>query len=134
MNPSRLAIVSCIATASAFVVPGHRNLGLVKPFKNAGPPQRLTQLRKATFTREVASDDGVITIQEYNCPNWLDRLNHRVESGLGSFLLLGATALSIGLANSKFSGPWIEFWNQPSILKVGEHALTKKDFVNEGLM
>jgi len=66
--------------------------------------------------------------------DWLTRLNQKLEGGLGSALLLGSTALSIVLANSVFSGAWLDFWNAPTMIQVGHEALSKKGIINEGLM
>lgn len=67
-------------------------------------------------------------------PDRWDRLNHAIENWLGSSLLLFATVVSIGLANSQLSSQWLGLWAQKSGLVVGHHAFTIKDVVNEGFM
>lgn len=65
----------------------------------------------------------------------LDRLNRVVEQWLGSTVLLTCTLLSMAVANTpRFSGPWLRFWESPSLLRVAGHALSYKAVVNEGLM
>lgn len=57
-----------------------------------------------------------------------------LDAGFGSIALLGATALSLILANSAFSGPYLSFWHA----HVGPAALALNmslhHWVNEGLM
>ena len=87
--------------------------------------------RQKTLTQPNETPNEVLVNGE---ADWLDRLNHKVEGGLGPAVLLGATALSLGLSNSPVAGAWLSFWNQPTVLSAGQHVLTVKDFVNEGLM
>jgi hypothetical protein len=66
--------------------------------------------------------------------DWLDKLNCRLEGGIGSMLLLFATCVSVALANTAFAPGWLSFWNNPSGLRVGQEVLSFRAVVNEGLM
>mmetsp|Transcript_30458 Transcript_30458/g.61999 ORF Transcript_30458/g.61999 Transcript_30458/m.61999 type:complete len:474 (+) Transcript_30458:72-1493(+) len=66
--------------------------------------------------------------------DWLDKLNHRIDGGLGSVILLAATAVSVGLANTAHASGWLSFWNLPSALRIGQEALSFRAIVNECLM
>jgi NhaA family Na+:H+ antiporter len=57
------------------------------------------------------------------------------EEGVGGAVLLGATAISLALANTaSTSGAWLNFWAVPRGLKVAGHALSLRGWCNEGLM
>eukprot|EP00930_Biecheleria_cincta_P104861 TRINITY_DN9731_c0_g1_i1.p1 TRINITY_DN9731_c0_g1~~TRINITY_DN9731_c0_g1_i1.p1 ORF type:complete len:523 (+),score=81.99 TRINITY_DN9731_c0_g1_i1:23-1570(+) len=65
----------------------------------------------------------------------VDRLNALLESGLGTGLLVCAAVVSMVLANlPAFQTPWVGFWKQAAGPRLGAHALTIKDWVNEGFM
>lgn len=66
--------------------------------------------------------------------SWLDKLNDKVDNGLGSGMLLAATAASICLANSGMALAWLNFWNTPSGVAIGQHVLSNRLLVNEGFM
>jgi hypothetical protein len=66
--------------------------------------------------------------------DWLDKLNDKVGGGLGSGMLLAATVVSICLANSGMAVAWLDFWNTPSGVTIGQHVLSKRLLVNEGFM
>lgn len=65
---------------------------------------------------------------------WLDKLNDKVDNGLGSGMLLAATAASIVLANSGMALAWLNFWDTPSGVAIGQHVLSNRLLVNEGFM
>eukprot|EP00933_Yihiella_yeosuensis_P044635 TRINITY_DN3989_c0_g4_i1.p1 TRINITY_DN3989_c0_g4~~TRINITY_DN3989_c0_g4_i1.p1 ORF type:complete len:488 (+),score=89.06 TRINITY_DN3989_c0_g4_i1:113-1576(+) len=68
-------------------------------------------------------------------PEWLYALNHQLEGGLASVLLLMATLVSLGLANyEKTAEWWCNYWTTLTGPEVGGHHLTAKLWVNEGLM
>mmetsp|Transcript_10175 Transcript_10175/g.25009 ORF Transcript_10175/g.25009 Transcript_10175/m.25009 type:complete len:559 (+) Transcript_10175:136-1812(+) len=65
----------------------------------------------------------------------IDRLNQIVESGAGSILLILMSSLSIVAANLPATGePWMRFWDRALGPAIGEHQLTMKGWINEGLM
>jgi len=66
--------------------------------------------------------------------DWLDKLNDKVDGGIGSGMLLAATVVSICLANSGMAVAWLDFWNTPSGVTIGQHVLSKRLLVNEGFM
>lgn len=64
----------------------------------------------------------------------LDKLNHLAETQ-ASIILLAATALSILLANlPATTNAWMSLWNTHVGPPIGQHQLTVKGWVNEGLM
>jgi len=66
---------------------------------------------------------------------FLDVLNERLENGGGSVLLLLMVIISMVLANVKAtSATWLQLWNTDVGPAVGHHHLTRKEWVNEGLM
>jgi len=103
-------------------------IGLASSSLPYGPPT--TPPKTFTPAAEVAST----TEDDHHHGDWLDKLNHVIEGGAGSGLLISATALSIALANSPYAPAWLAFWNAPTVVEVGGHALSKKALVNEGLM
>jgi len=66
--------------------------------------------------------------------NTLSPLHKALEEGLGSIVLLAATALSIVLANTALSSSWIGLWDTPLGPALGGHRLTLQGWVNEALM
>jgi len=102
-----------------------KNTGLSSSSLPYGPPTT------------VRPDDLVATKEVEDAhanDDWLDKSNHFIEGGFGSGLLIAATCVSIALANSQLAAPWLAFWNSPTVLEIGGHALSKKALVNEGLM
>lgn len=66
---------------------------------------------------------------------WLTKLNHVLENGAGSLLLLFSAILSIAIANHASSAdPWIALWSTHLGPAIGDKVLTAKEWVNEGLM
>jgi len=64
----------------------------------------------------------------------LAKVHKFLEAGYGSVVLLLATAVSILLANTAASAGWIGLWDGHVGPAMGAHALTLRDWVNEGLM
>lgn len=68
-------------------------------------------------------------------PEWLRNLAEWQERGLGSFVLLLATAVSLSLANmASTSKWWLPLWSSPIGPPIGGHALSPRGWINEGLM
>eukprot|EP00908_Phaeocystis_cordata_P021000 Transcript_3303.p1 GENE.Transcript_3303~~Transcript_3303.p1 ORF type:complete len:401 (+),score=122.47 Transcript_3303:74-1276(+) len=68
-------------------------------------------------------------------PQWIYMLNELQERGLGSIILLLATAVSLTLTNlASTAAWWLPFWSTPVGPMVGGHALSPRGWVNEGLM
>lgn len=66
---------------------------------------------------------------------WFVRLQRHLDAGLGSALLLLASAVSLSLANyGPSQSSWLSFWAQRLGPSIGTHALTARGWVNEGLM
>ncbi|CAE8582640.1 unnamed protein product [Polarella glacialis] len=66
---------------------------------------------------------------------FLDKINTKLEAGLGTALLLSAAAVSLVLANfGPTTKPWLDFWAIHCGPHIGAHSLTLKGWVNEGLM
>ena len=61
-------------------------------------------------------------------------LNELQEKGFGAAALLGATAVSLSLANGPSSAWWCGLWESPLGPAIGGHALSARAWVNEGLM
>lgn len=57
-----------------------------------------------------------------------------LQGGLGSVILIAATALSLILANSGCSSSWTALWGTHIGPAMGGHQLTLQGWVNEGLM
>jgi len=58
-----------------------------------------------------------------------------MEAGAGSVLLMGATALSLWLANNAAtSGAWVSVWDQTIGPAIGGHQLSIRGWINEAVM
>lgn len=90
------------------------------------------------LAEDAASRTGTIDSLDtvLNCsPAFLETLNERLENGGGSMLLLVAALASFLFANmDSTSRPWLQFWSSYAGPQIGHHHLTRKDWVNEGLM
>lgn len=63
------------------------------------------------------------------------KANRKLEEGLGSSILLLAASVSLLLANlPATSTSWLAYWDQTIGPMIGGHALSRQDWVNEGLM
>mmetsp|Transcript_10598 Transcript_10598/g.26936 ORF Transcript_10598/g.26936 Transcript_10598/m.26936 type:complete len:501 (-) Transcript_10598:336-1838(-) len=62
------------------------------------------------------------------------KLHDFIHDGMGSVVLLAATALSIFLANSSLAPSWCGLWNTHVGPALGGHQLTVNGWINEGLM
>ena len=63
-------------------------------------------------------------------PQWIYMLNELQERGLGSIILLLATAVSLTLTNlASTAAWWLPFWSTPVGPMVGGHALSPRGWV-----
>jgi len=70
-----------------------------------------------------------------HAPPWLMRLIELQEAGLGSVVLMVATAVSLGLANfGPTSRAWLGLWAAKLGPAIGGHVLSLRGWINEGLM
>lgn len=102
-------------------------LGLVRPVGLRGAARRGT----------VVACDGpeLVGPAHVPLPPILQSLSHAQEAGLGSAALLGATALSLSLANAPATAKaWLAVWDTQLGPAIGAHHLTLRGWINEGLM
>ncbi|GAB5364082.1 hypothetical protein AAMO2058_000938800 [Amorphochlora amoebiformis] len=88
-------------------------------------------------TVQVGASAVAIGHPHHHAQGWnlLHALNKIVDAGLGTVLLMAATAISLFLANNpSTAGGWTMFWEQHVGPMIGEHQLTRKAWINEGLM
>ena len=65
-------------------------------------------------------------------PGFMRQLSHLEEAGLGSVMLLGATAVSMGLANfGPTSATWLGLWKLKAGPALAGHALSIQGWINE---
>lgn len=89
--------------------------------------------RRAEAAGVEGAVEGAVAVAA--SPDWLDRLNHLLESGLGSAILVAAAATSMVLANCRRTrAPWLALWLAVVGPRLGAHALTLRGWVNEGVM
>ncbi|XP_075265656.1 Na(+)/H(+) antiporter NhaA-like [Convolutriloba macropyga] len=90
-------------------------------------------VRCHSIAAPVPEPSGIVVL-EAPTNNTLSPLHKALEEGLGSIVLLAATALSIILANTGMGPSWIGLWDTPIGPPLGGHQLTLQAWVNEGLM
>ena len=119
-----------VAVLLCVLVPQKLTILLLPP---PPPPHRRRSVIPASSPSSVAVVEGDGEVRE---KKWSEMDIHELlDQGLGSIMLLGATALSLFLANSAMSGGFIGFWEHFHIgpASLGLH-LNAHEWVNEGLM
>lgn len=115
--------------------------------RKAWPPQSVDTLPHGISPRtsvaqmnaggkeEIVVEEGLVLQDVPSTPKFLDRLADLTEQGLGSVVLVTATAISLALANNRAtSAAWLGFWTQTIGPHIGSHALSVRGWINEGLM
>mmetsp|Transcript_32588 Transcript_32588/g.91700 ORF Transcript_32588/g.91700 Transcript_32588/m.91700 type:complete len:540 (+) Transcript_32588:50-1669(+) len=70
-----------------------------------------------------------------NQETWLELVNERLDSGLGSAILLLSAAGSMALANRPgTAAAWLGLWSANLGPAIGGHHLSVRSWINEGLM
>lgn len=70
-----------------------------------------------------------------NQASWIELVNERLESGLGSAILLLSAAGSMALANRPgTAAAWLGLWSANLGPAIGGHHLSVRSWINEGLM
>lgn len=134
----RLERTVAVAPRTRSVVLSAVKAGKKKTVTTGSEPMLASTSESKASTSE-SMEEGCDIARPLDCagviPKWLLKLSKLQDRGLGSVMLLLSTTVSLLLANSRrTSAAWLSFWSTPLGMRVGGHAMSPQQWINEGLM